>query len=269
MVRAASDSIIQLKRAYEPAAESDGYRVLVERLWPRGLQGRTLHLDAWLKDVTPSTTLRQWFAHDEARFGRLAERYKRELASRPRTSASKSSSSAPGAGDARLSTRNPVHNNAVVLASDGNRAPPLRANAGAPSPALHATLTRESQVAERRQAPTSVVDLNERQSLYVVVRDWRLGICSGLIGNPGVNSGTAPQRYTRVTSRTMHWSPPPIPWAVGTGKRRTVGKPAKPGGLRVRKPAIHPCTGRHPPATEDLSASRGRVEGPLWCARLS
>jgi uncharacterized protein YeaO (DUF488 family) len=70
---------IGLKRAYEPAAESDGYRVLVDRVWPRGITKDALRIDAWLKDLAPSTALRKWFAHDPAKWEEFRERYVREL----------------------------------------------------------------------------------------------------------------------------------------------------------------------------------------------
>ena len=71
---------IGLKRAYEPAAEGDGYRVLVDRVWPRGITKDTLRIDAWLKDLAPSTALRKWFAHDPKKWREFRERYGRELA---------------------------------------------------------------------------------------------------------------------------------------------------------------------------------------------
>ena len=70
---------IGLKRAYEPAAEGDGYRVLVDRVWPRGITKETLRIDAWLKDLAPSTALRKWFAHDPKKWQEFRERYGREL----------------------------------------------------------------------------------------------------------------------------------------------------------------------------------------------
>ena len=70
---------IGLKRAYEPAAEGDGYRVLVDRVWPRGITKDTLRIDAWLKDLAPSTALRKWFAHDPKKWQEFRERYGREL----------------------------------------------------------------------------------------------------------------------------------------------------------------------------------------------
>ena len=71
--------MVRIKRAYEPAAARDGYRVLVERLWPRGVRKTDLQLDAWLKDVAPSHELRRWFGHDPARWDEFSARYRREL----------------------------------------------------------------------------------------------------------------------------------------------------------------------------------------------
>lgn len=70
---------IELKRAYEAPAESDGYRALVDRLWPRGLTKDALKLDAWLRDLAPSTALRKWFDHDPKKWETFRERYCREL----------------------------------------------------------------------------------------------------------------------------------------------------------------------------------------------
>ena len=70
---------IGLKRAYDPPAAGDGYRVLVDRVWPRGITKDALKLDAWLKDLAPSTALRQWFGHDPERWNAFRERYFREL----------------------------------------------------------------------------------------------------------------------------------------------------------------------------------------------
>ena len=70
----------QIKRAYDPATRSDGIRVLVDRLWPRGLKKVDAHLDHWMKEVAPSPELRVWFGHKPDRFTEFARRYKRELA---------------------------------------------------------------------------------------------------------------------------------------------------------------------------------------------
>ena len=71
--------MIKLKRAYENASRDDGTRFLVERLWPRGVKKDALRLDAWLKDVAPSTELRQWFGHDPAKWSEFQRRYQAEL----------------------------------------------------------------------------------------------------------------------------------------------------------------------------------------------
>lgn len=70
----------RIKRIYEEPAETDGYRVLVDRLWPRGISKEAAHLDEWCKDVAPSTEARRDFGHDPARFGEFKARYRAELA---------------------------------------------------------------------------------------------------------------------------------------------------------------------------------------------
>ncbi|HKY96438.1 MAG TPA: DUF488 family protein [Gemmatimonadaceae bacterium] len=73
--------MIATKRAYEPAKASDGYRVLIDRLWPRGLSKARADLDAWEKDIAPSAELRKWYNHDPARWKEFKSRYLRELRS--------------------------------------------------------------------------------------------------------------------------------------------------------------------------------------------
>ena len=70
---------IRTKRVYEPVAAADGYRALVERLWPRGVRKADLKFDSWLKDVGPSTELRKWFNHDPERWMEFQKRYRAEL----------------------------------------------------------------------------------------------------------------------------------------------------------------------------------------------
>jgi uncharacterized protein YeaO (DUF488 family) len=72
-------AMIHLKRVYEEPSKGDGIRVLVERLWPRGLTKERAAVDLWLKDVAPSPELRKWFGHDPARWEQFQERYRREL----------------------------------------------------------------------------------------------------------------------------------------------------------------------------------------------
>ena len=74
---------IKLKRAYQDATKSDGTRILVERLWPRGLSKDRAQVDLWLKDVAPSTELRKWFGHDPSRWQEFRRRYHQELRRRP------------------------------------------------------------------------------------------------------------------------------------------------------------------------------------------
>lgn len=71
--------MIQLKRAYDSVEESDGCRVLVDRLWPRGISKEDLKLTAWIKEIAPSDELRQWFEHDPEKFKEFQKRYFAEL----------------------------------------------------------------------------------------------------------------------------------------------------------------------------------------------
>lgn len=71
---------LAIKRVYEPAAPADGYRILVDRLWPRGLSKERAAVDLWLKTIAPSTELRQWFGHDPDKWDEFRKRYFAELA---------------------------------------------------------------------------------------------------------------------------------------------------------------------------------------------
>jgi uncharacterized protein YeaO (DUF488 family) len=75
--------MVKLKRAREPRDQSDGYRVLVERLWPRGLRKQSLPLDDWAREIAPSAELRHWFHHDPERWAEFQRRYRRELGREP------------------------------------------------------------------------------------------------------------------------------------------------------------------------------------------
>jgi uncharacterized protein YeaO (DUF488 family) len=70
---------IRIKRVYEPAADADGKRILVDRLWPRGLSKGKAHVDVWLKEVGPSNALRKWFGHDPERWTEFERKYRAEL----------------------------------------------------------------------------------------------------------------------------------------------------------------------------------------------
>ena|SRR5689334_23818713 len=70
---------IAIKRVYEPFSKADGYRILVDRLWPRGLKKEDAHVDLWLKEVAPSTALRKWFNHEPEKWKSFLSKYKAEL----------------------------------------------------------------------------------------------------------------------------------------------------------------------------------------------
>ncbi len=108
--------MIQLKRAYEPTSRNDGTRLLVERLWPRGISKEKLRLDAWLKEAGPSTELRKWFSHDPAKWEQFRERYFRELDSRPEAWKPIVTAARRGPVTLVYSSHDELHNNAVALA---------------------------------------------------------------------------------------------------------------------------------------------------------
>jgi uncharacterized protein YeaO (DUF488 family) len=72
-------SNVNLKRAYEPPAPDDGTRILIDRLWPRGISKERAAIDQWMKDISPSTELRKWFGHDPARWNEFRRRYAQEV----------------------------------------------------------------------------------------------------------------------------------------------------------------------------------------------
>lgn len=74
---------IKIKRVYEPAAKSDGFRILVDRLWPRGIKKEEANVDEWLKEIAPSTELRKWFHHEPEKWTAFSKKYKKELDSSP------------------------------------------------------------------------------------------------------------------------------------------------------------------------------------------
>ncbi len=74
-----SKTIINIKRVYEEKKRNDGYRILVDRLWPRGMLKEKAAVDLWLKDIAPSTELRKWFNHDQHKWIEFQKRYKKEL----------------------------------------------------------------------------------------------------------------------------------------------------------------------------------------------
>jgi len=107
--------MIKLKRVYDPVADDDGTRFLVERLWPRGIKKSDLQMQAWLKDVAPSSSLRQWFSHDPKKWNDFRERYFRELRSNVRALEPLMAAAKQGTVTLLYSSRDSEHNNAVAL----------------------------------------------------------------------------------------------------------------------------------------------------------
>lgn len=106
---------IRLKRAYEPPARGDGARILVDRLWPRGVKKEALELDLWCKDIAPSPALRKWFDHRADRFEEFARRYRKELDANPAAAAELDESLGKGRATLVYGARDPDINHAVVL----------------------------------------------------------------------------------------------------------------------------------------------------------
>ena len=107
---------IRLKRAYEPAESSDGYRVLIDRLWPRGLSRERASLDEWNRELAPSTELRQWFGHEPGRFEEFRQRYVDELRAHRSALAGLRRRARKGKVTLVYAAKDIEHNDAVVLA---------------------------------------------------------------------------------------------------------------------------------------------------------
>jgi len=75
--------MLKIKRIYDKTERSDGYRVLIDGVWPRGIKKQDANIDLWLKEIAPSRELRQWFAHDPAKWGQFKKAYKKELKQKP------------------------------------------------------------------------------------------------------------------------------------------------------------------------------------------
>jgi len=110
-------AMIRIKRVYDPSAEEDGVRFLVERLWPRGMKKEALHMAAWCKDVAPSDKLRRWFGHDPAKWKEFQRRYRAELAVKNAGCQPLFDAARRGSITLLYSARDTQHNNAVVLKS--------------------------------------------------------------------------------------------------------------------------------------------------------
>lgn len=115
MARLTRIADVRLKRAYEPASDADGKRILIDRLWPRGVSKDKAALDLWLKEIAPSTGLRQWFGHDPARWAEFRDRYASEIRENTEAFAQLRALARQGPVTLVYSARDEAHNDAVVL----------------------------------------------------------------------------------------------------------------------------------------------------------
>lgn len=115
MTARVSAANLRMKRAYQPANASDGTRVLVDRLWPRGVSRIDASLDEWMKDVAPSAELRKWFGHDPERWQEFARRYRAELSENGVLLKKLRALARKGRVTLVYSAHDEIHNDAVVL----------------------------------------------------------------------------------------------------------------------------------------------------------
>lgn len=106
---------VQVKRVYDPPAAADGYRVLVDRLWPRGLTTGAARIDAWLKELAPSSALRKWYGHELERWDDFQERYWQELEEQQAAVEELAARANEGRVTLVYAARDTEHNNAVAL----------------------------------------------------------------------------------------------------------------------------------------------------------
>ena len=106
---------LQIKRTYDPPSRSDGHRILVERLWPRGVRKDNLKFDAWMREVAPSTALRVWFAHDPEKWSEFKRRYFAELDKSPEAWKPILVQARKSAVTLLFSSKDAEHNNVVAL----------------------------------------------------------------------------------------------------------------------------------------------------------
>jgi uncharacterized protein YeaO (DUF488 family) len=107
--------VILLKRVYDPVSQADGKRILVDRLWPRGLSKEKAGLDEWMKDIAPSDELRKWFSHDPSKWQKFKNRYKKELKNKAELIEKLKEETQKGKVTLLFSAKDSAHNNAIVL----------------------------------------------------------------------------------------------------------------------------------------------------------
>jgi len=107
--------MLSIKRIYDPASPDDGKRILIDRLWPRGVKKEDAKIDEWLRDIAPSDELRKWFAHDPKKWKEFKERYKKELKDKDEILARLKKEMRQGDVTLLYSARDEEHNNAIAL----------------------------------------------------------------------------------------------------------------------------------------------------------
>lgn len=107
--------MLKLKRIYDPPSKGDGKRVLVDRLWPRGIRKEDARVDEWLKDIAPSDELRRWFSHDPSKWEEFKRRYKEELKDKREIIERLKTEAKKGMVTLLYAAKDEEHNNAVVL----------------------------------------------------------------------------------------------------------------------------------------------------------
>jgi uncharacterized protein YeaO (DUF488 family) len=147
--------MIQIKRAYDPPGRDDGHRFLVERLWPRGMKKEALAYEAWLKDVAPSTALRQWYGHRLERWEEFRRRYQHELDAHPDAWQPIIAASRHGTVTLLFSAHDSAHSGAAVLRDYLSRGAPAR------NPPARSARARG---ARRRSAPADGAPAGRRRS---------------------------------------------------------------------------------------------------------
>jgi uncharacterized protein YeaO (DUF488 family) len=109
--------MIKIKRIYEERSKDDGYRILIDRLWPRGITNEEAEVDLWLRDISPSAELRKWFSHDPKKWNTFRKKYELELKSNPlAVETVKRLRKEKGVITFLYSAKNEEYNNAIVLA---------------------------------------------------------------------------------------------------------------------------------------------------------
>ncbi|MEW6116287.1 MAG: DUF488 domain-containing protein [Nitrospirota bacterium] len=107
--------MVKIKRVYDPVSRNDGKRILVDRLWPRGIKKENAGIDEWLKDIAPSDELRKWFSHDLSKWAEFRQKYKKELQSKSALIERLQSEAKGKTITLLFAAKDVEHNNAVVL----------------------------------------------------------------------------------------------------------------------------------------------------------